>query len=117
MSDRAAGLPGAGAGFGIRQVVVRIRSQQSLTRPAKQTQEAVSKQKGGEQAMVANEVKKQDCTEYVVIQRVMFNKEEGPWKVWGLAEETTPKDIQTDASFAPSLSMKDRISAMTGGKI
>ncbi|WEW57514.1 hypothetical protein PRK78_002981 [Emydomyces testavorans] len=103
VSDRAAALPDA-KGFGIRQTVVRIQSKQSLITPST----------GEGQNDAAQQIEKQqECTEYVVLQRFMINWEDGDWKVWGLAEETTPEDLERDPMFAPGLSMKDRIELLT----
>ncbi|EEP75617.1 predicted protein [Uncinocarpus reesii 1704] len=98
VSDRGAALPEA-KGFGIRQAVIRIQSKQSLVTPGTGEEQNVEKQ--------------QDCTEYIVLQRFMVNGEDGDWKVWGLAEETTPEDLETDPMFAQGLSMKDRIEMLT----
>ncbi|TPX26649.1 hypothetical protein DIZ76_012111 [Coccidioides immitis] len=102
ISDRAAALPEA-KGFGIRQTVIRIQSKQSLITPSS----------GEEQNAAQQSEKQQDCTEYVVLQRFMLNGEDGDWKVWGLAEETTPEDLETDPMFAQGLTMKDRIEMLS----
>ncbi|EER24424.1 hypothetical protein CPC735_057940 [Coccidioides posadasii C735 delta SOWgp] len=102
ISDRAAALPEA-KGFGIRQTVIRIQSKQSLITPSS----------GEEQNAAQQSEKQQDCAEYVVLQRFMLNGEDGDWKVWGLAEETTPEDLETDPMFAQGLTMKDRIEMLS----
>lgn len=68
---------------------------------------------GSEQDAIQMKEKQQDCTEYLVLQRFMINGEDGDWKVWGLAEETTPEELDSDPMFAPGLSMKDRIEMLT----
>ncbi|KAL1959610.1 hypothetical protein VTO42DRAFT_1645 [Malbranchea cinnamomea] len=104
ITDRATLLPvGDKENFGIRQTVVRIRSLQSLATP---TQTSANNE--ASQAK-AGEVKQQDCTEYVVIQRMVVNGEEGEWKVWGLTNETTLDVVETDPMFAPGLSLTERV--------
>ncbi|EEQ35265.1 hypothetical protein McanMca71_004863 [Microsporum canis] len=110
VSDRAAALPGA-SGMGIRQVVVRIQSRQSLITPSapvsrlgeKQIQELENQQ----------QEKQRDCTEYIVLQRLMWGGKDGDWKVWGLTEETTVEDLETNPMFAQGLTMKDRIEMLS----
>ncbi|KAK2743396.1 hypothetical protein FQN57_004861 [Myotisia sp. PD_48] len=120
LSDRAAALPGA-SGLGIRQVVVRIQSRQSLVSPlpapdvtARSTTQAQAtiEQKRSEDIEIQQREKQKDCTEYVVLQRFMFGGVEGDWKVWGLVEETTFQDLDTNPAFATGLSLKDRIQMM-----
>ncbi|KAK2753740.1 hypothetical protein FQN55_000103 [Onygenales sp. PD_40] len=128
ISDRAAALPGAN-GFGIRQAIVRIQSRQSLVEapaPApvsQQPQRVQNRVIGKQQQQQQQEVtkaeaekkaieKQKDCTEYVVLQRFMVNGEEGEWKVWGLAEETTAEVLETDKSFEPGLSLVERFRAI-----
>lgn len=89
--------------MGMRQVVVRIQSRQSLIKTSpKQTQGDRQKQQ---------EEKQKDCTEYLVIQRLMVNGVEGDWRVWGLANETTLKDLKTDPAFYSEVSLIDRLKA------
>ncbi|KAI1910776.1 hypothetical protein LOZ53_001677 [Ophidiomyces ophidiicola] len=102
ISDRAASLPDA-KGFGVRQTIVRIQSKQSLITPTS----------GDEQNLEEMKEKMKDCTEYVVLQRFMINGEDGDWKIWGLAEETTVEDMEQDPMFAAGLTMKDRIDMLT----
>jgi protein MBA1 len=73
VSHRAAPLPEV-EGLGIRQAIVRIRSRQSLQRS--------SQKAAGFEPVV------QDKEEYIVIQKRMFEKMEGPWMVWGTVEES-----------------------------
>ena len=110
ISDRAACLPEK-PGLGLRQVVVRIRSKQSLKKPPPVASASSQPQ---EQKQDNAEEKLQECTEYIVIQRFMVNHEDGEWKVWGLAKETTPEIVEKDPSFAPGLGIRDRLSAITG---
>jgi len=71
---RAGMVPGM-PGVGIRQAVVRIKSQQSLTRLSQtSTQET--------QPLV------EEKTEYVVVQTRMWNGQEEGWMFWGTVEES-----------------------------
>jgi len=79
MSNRAGRLPIEGAA--VRQVVVRIRSVQTLTR-----------WRGGRQ--VEGTGAEREVTEYVVLQRRLINWKEEEWKVWGTTEETRVKDVE-----------------------
>ncbi|KAF3894340.1 Mitochondrial inner membrane protein Mba1 [Trichophyton interdigitale] len=109
VSDRAAALPNA-TGMGIRQVIVRIQSRQSLITPPapiarlseKQIQDIEKQQKE----------KQKDCTEYIVLQRFMWGGKDGEWKVWGLADETTTEDLRTNPMFMKGITMKDRLEMM-----
>ncbi|KAF3482322.1 uncharacterized protein GIQ15_05081 [Arthroderma uncinatum] len=110
VSDRAAALPGAD-GMGIRQVIVRIQSRQSLITPS-----ALVSQLGEQQIQELEnqqQEKQKDCTEYIVLQRMMWGGKDGDWKVWGLTEETTIEDLDTNPMFAPGISLKDRLEMMT----
>lgn len=103
VADRAASIP-IGDKIGARQAVVRIRSKQSITKPAANVPE-------GQQAV--DEEKQQDCTEYVVIQKMMLGGVEGEWKVWGLADETTLDEVESNPMFAPGLTLSERVQMMT----
>ncbi|KAK2865436.1 hypothetical protein FQN49_003570 [Arthroderma sp. PD_2] len=113
VSDRAAALPGA-VGMGIRQVIIRIHSRQSLITPSAPVSE-LGEQQIQELEAQQNE-KQKDCTEYLVLQRMMWSGKDGDWKVWGLAEETTIEDLQTNPMFAQGISLKDRLEMMAAGK-
>lgn len=110
VSDRATQIPEL-PNSGVRQVVVRITSRQSTGKVLAPP----SKHKGqGHKSSVPAEApapKQQDCTEYVVIQKMRWTGEEEPWRVWGHTSPTTVDDLQ-DAAFAPGLSASDRIEAM-----
>ncbi|PGH34832.1 hypothetical protein GX50_02393 [[Emmonsia] crescens] len=94
IADRAAQV---GHGIGIRQVVVRIQSRQSLVREGA-------------------EAKEQDSTEYIVLQKMLIGGKEGNWKVWGFANETKMEDMETNPAFAKGLSLKERLELMSGAK-
>lgn len=80
VSNRAARLPIDGAG--IRQAVVRICSQQRLTR-----YDAHGK-------VVKGTGTPRDVVEYVVLQRAYVGWKEAPWKVWGTTRETRIEDME-----------------------
>ena len=79
VSDRAVMAPGTGAA--VRQAVVRIASQQRLTRLV-----------GGR--LVRGSGEKKDLCEYVVVQSNVDKWEGKGWKVWGTTKETTLQDIE-----------------------
>jgi protein MBA1 len=80
VSDRAVMVPGM-AGMAVRQAVVRIASQQRLTRLV-----------GGR--VVKGSGEKKDLCEYVVVQSNVDKWEGKGWKVWGTTKETTLQDIE-----------------------
>ena len=71
----------------IRQVVVRIRSKQSLAKiiPAAR--------KGKRETVVEGTDKEKDVDEYVVIQRRIMNGKEGAWMIWGTTQETSVDEV------------------------
>ena len=80
VADRAAMVPGM-EGMAIRQAVVRIRSQQRLTREF-----------GGKVVEGTGETK--DVTEYVVVQQTVQKWFAEGWKVWGTTKATTLEDVE-----------------------
>lgn len=80
MSNRAATLPFDDAG--VRQAVVRICSRQRLSRYK------------ADGSLVAGTGEERDVTEYVVIQRMLWEGKENDWMVWGTTEETTLEAIE-----------------------
>lgn len=112
ISDRAAAIPGQD-GTGVRQVIVRIQSRQSLIKPAAiSPRSPTAKVEQSEEIKQQMEEKQQDCTEYVVIQRMMWAGRDGEWKIWGMADETTVHELDTNPYFAPGMSIGDKISSM-----
>ncbi|PWY79421.1 hypothetical protein BO94DRAFT_626330 [Aspergillus sclerotioniger CBS 115572] len=99
LADRATQIPEL-PDSGVRQVVLRITSRQSK-----------GKVSPGDSTEVANNAKQQDCTEYLVIQKLRWVGEEGEWRVWGHATPTTVEDLESPF-FARGLSMADRMEAM-----
>ena len=80
VSDRMAIIPGTN-GSALRQAVVRISSQQKLTRLL-----------GGKQVEGSGEAR--DVLEYVVIQSKADKWKPEEWRVWGTTKETTLKDVE-----------------------
>ncbi|KAI9740109.1 MAG: hypothetical protein M1818_004860 [Claussenomyces sp. TS43310] len=79
MSNRAAALMIEGSG--IRQAVVRISSQQSLTRFYV------------DGSIVPGTGKRKDVQEYIVIQKRLLHGKEEDWVVWGTTEESTLESV------------------------
>jgi mitochondrial protein MBA1 len=79
VSDRAGRFPIEGAAA--RQAVVRIQSEQKLTR-----------WKGGERVEGSGKVKSVD--EYVVIQKQFVGWKGREWMVWGTTHETWLEDVE-----------------------
>ena len=96
LADRATQIPEL-PDSGVRQVVLRITSRQSKGKvsPGNST----------------NNAKQQDCTEYLVIQKLRWIGEEGEWRVWGHATPTTVEDLESPF-FTRGLSLADRMEAM-----
>lgn len=80
----------------IYQVVVRIKSMQSL--------EKIRKGTGAQRDVVLEETKAEPkkVIEYVVLQKRMIRGKEDPWKIWGMTEETKLEDVmQEDRATSP----------------
>lgn len=113
VSDRAVTVPIA-AGALLRQVVVRIRSHQRMYYA-----KMINEGSGAWQ----REVKVQDLTEYVVIQKMIVEGREAevPWKIWGTVQEADEKAVEEllskgwsgteGAAKQKTLSALDRIKA------
>lgn len=85
VSNRATTLPISGLSeCGLRQVVVRLRSKQSLRKLIRSGKE--------DKAVTGTGIPK-DITEYLVIQLRMIKGQEAYWKVWGTMDESDVKDI------------------------
>ncbi|OAT10879.1 hypothetical protein BDBG_06658 [Blastomyces gilchristii SLH14081] len=113
IADRAAQVA---HGVGIRQVVVRIQSRQSLVRPQPPAAESPNEAKRTQPQAAAGEAKSQTSTEYIVLQKMLVAGKEGDWKVWGFVNESTMEDMETNPAFAKGLSLKDRLELMSGAK-
>ncbi|KAL2065436.1 hypothetical protein VTL71DRAFT_3106 [Oculimacula yallundae] len=79
ISHRGAKIPMEGAA--IRQAVVRIASTQKLTRWVRGK-------------MVEGTGKEKDVVEYLVLQKMVEDWQEGGWRVWGTTKETTVKELR-----------------------
>ncbi|KAL4786465.1 hypothetical protein BJX76DRAFT_346293 [Aspergillus varians] len=103
VSDRATQIPEL-QDSGVRQVVLRITSRQSTGKVQQQISEDGTP---AENAVV----KQQDCTEYIVMQKLRWMGEEEGWRVWGHATPTTVDDLSSPF-FARGLSLAERLEAM-----
>ncbi|KAL4906906.1 hypothetical protein BDW74DRAFT_129711 [Aspergillus multicolor] len=102
VSDRATQIPEI-PNSGVRQVVLRITSRQSTGKVQRRAS------KNGTPA--ENAPKQQDCTEYIVIQKLRWMGEEDGWRVWGHATPTTVDDLNSPF-FATGMSFAERYEAM-----
>ncbi|KAE8151926.1 hypothetical protein BDV25DRAFT_128415 [Aspergillus avenaceus] len=102
VSDRATQIPDL-ADSGIRQVVVRITSKQSTGK--------FKVDKSGAPVEESTPTKQQDCTEYIVIQKLRWLGEEGEWRLWGHTTFTSMDDLSSPA-FAPGLTLNERMEGM-----
>ncbi|KAL8854890.1 MAG: hypothetical protein Q9221_000397 [Calogaya cf. arnoldii] len=84
VSQRVGVLPYKGSA--IRQVVVRMRSRQSLAR-------MVSRGPGRPDAQIQGTGEEKDVTEYLVLQRRIWKEIEEPWMIWGTTDETDPDTV------------------------
>jgi protein MBA1 len=108
MADRAMQIPDLPSS-GLRQVVVRITSRQTTgTIP-------VAGKRGNRQLEPTSEatpkVKSQDCTEYLVLQKLMWGGEEDEWRIWSHTTPTTLEDLDSPY-FATGLTLSERLSMM-----
>ncbi|EAW09220.1 uncharacterized protein ACLA_034230 [Aspergillus clavatus NRRL 1] len=106
LSDRATQIPEL-PDSGVRQVVVRITSRQSTSKAQAPTKRGAEAAGAGEAAPA----KQQDCTEYIVIQKLRWTGEEEEWRVWGHATPTTVEDLDSPF-FASGLTLAERMDAM-----
>ncbi|KAJ5116398.1 hypothetical protein N7456_000746 [Penicillium angulare] len=106
MSDRATSLPEI-ANSGIRQIVLRVTSRQSMSKSTPPSRERTP---GGTE--VEAPTKEQNCEEYVVIQEIRWNGISSGWRVWGYTKPTDLETLNSDPYFAPGLSPMERIDAM-----
>ncbi|KAB8236818.1 uncharacterized protein BDW43DRAFT_225665 [Aspergillus alliaceus] len=105
VSDRATQIPEI-PDSGVRQVVVRITSRQSTgkSKVAKSGKSTVTVQ-------TSAPVKQQDCTEYIVIQRLRWYGEDEDWRIWGHATPTTVEDL-TNPLYMSGLTLSERLQAV-----
>ncbi|RHZ70526.1 hypothetical protein CDV55_104968 [Aspergillus turcosus] len=106
LADRATQIPEL-PDSGVRQVVVRITSRQSTSKVT------VPTKRGAEDAVAAEPApaKQQDCTEYIVLQKLRWTGEEQEWRIWGHATPTTVDDLD-NPFFAAGLTLSERMDAM-----
>ena len=108
MSDRATQLPEL-ANSGIRQIVLRLTSQQSMN---KVIPSRLSRERSGPSETVEPPAKEQSCEEYVVIQEIRWNGNSTGWRIWGYTKPTNLDTLNSDPYFAPGMSPIERIEAM-----
>ena len=106
VSDRASQLPEL-KDSGIRQIVLRITSRQTIFKYYKTTAATAV----GQAPRLSEAPVTKNCTEYVVIQKLRFTGEDGPWRIWGNTSASTVEDLDNPL-FNPSLSLQDRLMAM-----
>ncbi|KAL6233552.1 hypothetical protein BDW75DRAFT_185315 [Aspergillus navahoensis] len=102
VSDRATQIPEL-PDSGVRQVVLRITSRQSTGK--------VQPRAPGATVLAGNPIKQQNCTEYIVIQKLRWMGEEESWRIWGHATPTSVDDLSSPF-FATGMSFADRYEAM-----
>lgn len=68
-------------GSGLRQVVVRLQSSQSLAR-------ITSRGNASQDSSTNGPGKEKQVQEYLVLQRRIWKEKEEPWMVWGTIEES-----------------------------
>ncbi|KAJ5152960.1 uncharacterized protein N7482_009438 [Penicillium canariense] len=103
MADRAVKIPDM-ANSGVRQVVVRLASRQSM---AKTNTGRKTSPKD-----VVPAAREQDCVEYVVVQQLIWHGKYSDWQIWGTTQATDMKTLNTDPAFAPGLSALERLEAI-----
>lgn len=94
---------------GIVQAVVRIRSLQSLQHVKRSTYRDESGRLGVKEMRVDTQghelgpveegvvpANAKESVEYIVIQKMLKKGKEGPWMIWGTAEETTLEKIRRE---------------------
>ncbi|KAL4894180.1 hypothetical protein BDV59DRAFT_15185 [Aspergillus ambiguus] len=116
LADRATQIPEI-PDSGVRQVVVRITSRQETSKmrvvsaPAP-TPAGPGPRKTQPQTRALEPVgpaKQQDCTEYLVFQKLRWFGQEEDWRVWGHTTPTTVEDLYSNPMFAPGLSLAERM--------
>ena len=104
ITDKIAPIPFGNSAW-IRQCVVRIKSTQVLDRN------------------LGNGPESKTLEEYVVIQKLAFDGEEQPWKIWGTVQPSSAKEILEvgGGKFSAARTffdiVKEKLSGMSGGMI
>ncbi|KAJ5930667.1 hypothetical protein N7466_006160 [Penicillium verhagenii] len=109
MADRATQIPEV-PNSGIRQIVLRVNSRQSMSKSTPAP--AGPRGKTPAAAVVETPAKEQDCTEYFVIQEIRWNGVSTGWRAWGHVKPTDLDTIHSDPYFAPGLTAFERMEAM-----
>jgi len=104
LSDRAVAFPDM-PDSGVRQIVARVTSRQSTGMTFFADDQIVS----GSANSQPSQVKQQNCTEHIVLQRIMWSGEELGWSIWGHANPTTVNDLDSP-HFAQGLTASERLS-------
>lgn len=104
LSDRAVTFPDM-PDSGVRQIVARVTSRQSTGTTFFSDDQMVS----GSTDSQTSKVKQQNCTEHIVLQRIMWSGEELGWSIWGHARPTTVNDLDSP-HFAQGLTASERLS-------
>ena len=73
-------------GSALRQVIVFLKSRQSLAR-------FVSSGPGRPEHLVKGTGEEKQVSEYLVLQRRIWKEREEPWMVWGTTNETDPDTV------------------------
>ncbi|KAJ5162355.1 hypothetical protein N7492_007747 [Penicillium capsulatum] len=106
MSDRATQIPEMSKS-GIRQIVLRVNSRQSMHKEIK-----TLGSRPGQRQTEMKPAKQQDCLEHIVIQEIRWNDKSTGWRIWGTVKPTDLDTVYTDPYFAPGLSAMERMQAM-----
>ena len=77
-------------GAALRQVVVRIRSIQSLVRTVE------DKESGKKDTLINGFRQEKQMDEYVVVQRRIWKGQEEPWMIWGTSRAAKVSDVMAE---------------------
>ncbi|CRG82984.1 hypothetical protein PISL3812_00332 [Talaromyces islandicus] len=105
ISDRSTQIPEIPES-GVRQVIIRITSRQSTSSYTTKYDEET-----GRNNIYKSPDKEQDCTEYVVIQKLRIKNQDRPWQIWGYTSPTTLEDLDSPF-FSSELSLRERLEMM-----
>lgn len=106
MSDRATEIPEMPKS-GIRQIVLRVTSRQSMHKEIK----TLGSRPGQKQTDV-KPARQQDSLEHIVIQEIRWNEKSTGWRIWGTTQATDLDAVYSDPYFAPGMSTLERLQAM-----
>ncbi|KAJ5884983.1 hypothetical protein N7495_009493 [Penicillium taxi] len=102
--DRATQTDESGKNSGVRQIVLRVTSRQSIRKGKKSARDA--------EPVFTEPAVEQDCEEYIVIQDLIVRGQSDGWKIWGYVKPTDMEQIYSDPAFAPGLSATERLQAL-----